>query len=71
MFFQNNLPVFRLTFQVTEVPAHLIRKTAGFGGLGFGGEKTPQRANSPAGIFRSPKRRTGAEHIPFVTVAQL
>jgi len=31
-----------------------------------GGDKTPQRAESPTGVLRSPKRRTGAEHIPFV-----
>jgi len=24
-----------------------------------GGDKTPQRANSPTGVFRSPSRRTG------------
>ena len=31
-----------------------------------GGDKTPQRAESPTGVLRSPKRRTGAEHILFV-----
>jgi hypothetical protein len=29
-------------------------------------EQKPTKGDSPTGFLRNPKRRTGAEHIPFV-----